>query len=149
MSLPNRTREIPAERTAQPKSQAGTGKKQNPAKNAAKQGQKGSVAGTGREKAVVPERPVKAVTSPTMTSAELDRLIARYLTKNSPKVEPATFTTDVEYVRRIYFDVIGRPPTPDQVESFLRDRSKDKRSRLIDAPARQPGIRPQLGELLA
>jgi len=28
--------------------------------------------------------------------------------------------------------VIGRPPTPDQVESFLRDRSKEKRARLID-----------------
>ena len=82
------------EKTAQPKSQAGTGKKQNPAKNAAKQGQKGSVAGTGREKAVVPERPVKAVTLPTMTSGELDRLIARYLSKNDPKVQPATLTTD-------------------------------------------------------
>ena len=30
------------------------------------------------------------------------------MTKNSPKVEPATLTTDVEYVRRIYFD-IDRP----------------------------------------
>ena len=61
----------------------------------------------------LPERPAKTVTPPTMTSADLDRLIAQYLTKNGPKVEPATLTTDVEFVRRIYFDVIGRPPTPD------------------------------------
>jgi hypothetical protein len=66
-----------------------------------------------------------------MTSAELDRLIAGNLAKNSPKVQPAAPTTDVEFVRRIYFDVIGRPPTPDQVQSFLLDRAKDKRSRLI------------------
>ena len=39
--------------------------------------------------------------------------------------------SDVEFVRRIFFDVIGRPPTPDQVEAFLRDRSKEKRARLI------------------
>ena len=38
----------------------------------------------------LPLRPVKSVTPPTLTSAELDRLIAQYLTKNSPKVEPAT-----------------------------------------------------------
>ncbi len=36
-------------------------------------------------------------------------------------------------MRRIYFDVNGRPPTPAQVESFLRDRTKDKRARLIDS----------------
>ena len=58
-------------------------------------------------------------------------------------------TTDVEFVRRIYFDVIGQPPTPDQVESFLHDQSKDKRSRLIDTLLEQPGIRPQLGAVLA
>jgi hypothetical protein len=120
------------EKRAQQKAQAGTAKKENPARNAAKQVQKGSVAGTGREKAVVSERPVKVVTLPIMTSGELDRLVARYLSKNDPKVQPATLTTDVEFVRRIFFDVIGRPPTPNQVESFLRDRSKEKRAQLID-----------------
>ncbi len=39
----------------------------------------------------------------------------------------------MEYVRRIYFDIVGRPPTPAQVLSFLSDRSKDKRVRLVDA----------------
>ena len=76
-----------------------------------------------------------SVTSPTLTSAELDRLISTFLTKNSAQGRhPSTLTTDVEYVRRIYFDLAGRPPTPMQVQSFLSDRSKDKRSRLIDAP---------------
>ena len=67
-----------------------------------------------------------------MTPAELDQLVARYLTKNDPKVDPAPITTDVEFVRRAYFDVIGKPPTPEQFLAFVRDRSQDKRGRLID-----------------
>jgi Protein of unknown function (DUF1549)/Protein of unknown function (DUF1553) len=80
----------------------------------------------------LPKRPSRSVSAPTLTTAELDRLVTQFLTKNSPKVEPATLTTDVEYVRRIYFDTIGRPPTPQQVQSFLQDHSKDKRARLVD-----------------
>jgi len=80
----------------------------------------------------LPKRPARSITPPTMTSAELDGLISQYLSKNSPKVEPAPRTSDVEFVRRIYFDVIGKPPTSEQVQSFLRDRAKDKRSKLID-----------------
>ncbi len=80
----------------------------------------------------LPKRPARSITPPTLTSAELDRLISQYLTRNSPKVEPAPRTSDVEFVRRIYFDVIGKPPTAEQVQSFLRDRAKDKRPKLID-----------------
>jgi Protein of unknown function (DUF1549)/Protein of unknown function (DUF1553) len=122
----------PSEKATAKKPRAGTGAGPVSAKNSAKQRQKGSVAGPGKQKGPVPERPVKVITSPTMTSADLDRLIAQHLAKNDPKVQPAALTSDVEFVRRIYFDVIGRPPTPDQVESFLRDRSKDKRARLVD-----------------
>ncbi len=86
----------------------------------------------------LPERPVKTVTPPTLTSAELDRLIAQHLTKTDPKVEPAPRTSDVEFVRRIYFDLIGRPPTPEQVQVFVRDRSKEKRAQLIDTLLNSP-----------
>ena len=86
----------------------------------------------------LPERPARVVTPPTMTPAELDRLIKQFLTATAPKVEPATLTSDVEFVRRIYFDVIGHPPTPMQVESFIHDHAKDKRARLIDALLESP-----------
>jgi hypothetical protein len=84
-------------------------------------------------KTSVPQRPARTVTQPTLTPADLDRLIARYLATTDPKVEPATLTSDVEFVRRVYFDVIGTPPAPEQVQSFVNDRAKDKRARLIDA----------------
>src|SRR5579875_3465459 len=64
------------------------------------------------------KRPTRTVTPPTLTSAELDRLVARYLAKNDPKVEPAPITTDVEFVRRVYFDLVGKPPTPEQFLAF-------------------------------
>lgn len=35
-------------------------------------------------------------------------------------------------VRRLYFNVIGLPPTPEEVESFVADRSTDAWPRLVD-----------------
>jgi hypothetical protein len=93
---------------------------------------------TAQAKPRLPARPVKSVTQPTLTSVELDRLISEYLTKNSPKIEPAAATSDVEFVRRIFFDLIGRPPTPEQVQIFLRERSKDKRTQLVDTLLNSP-----------
>ena len=91
-----------------------------------------------RVKTPLPERPARSVTPPTMTAAELDRLIARHLAKNDPKVEPAPLTSDVEFVRRVYFDLIGKPPTTEQVHNFVRDRSKEKRAQLIDVLLKSP-----------
>ena len=85
-----------------------------------------------QDKTPLPERPARKVTAPTITSEELDRFIVRYLAKNDPKVEPAPATSDVEFVRRIYFDLIGKPPTTDQVQTFVRDRTSDKRAQLIE-----------------
>lgn len=84
------------------------------------------------EKAVPPPRPARTVTPPTLTSADLDSLIRNHLKANDPKVAPAPRTSDVEFVRRIYFDLMGQPPTASQVQSFVRDDSKEKRGRLID-----------------
>jgi Protein of unknown function (DUF1549)/Protein of unknown function (DUF1553) len=100
-------------------------KKQNAAR-------KEKLAESDQAKVPLPERPAKTVTPPTLTSAELDRLIAQHMLKNDPKVEPAPKTSDVEFVRRIYFDLIGRPPTTEQFHAFVRDRSKEKRGQLID-----------------
>ena len=78
-------------------------------------------------KAPLPSRPVRSVTPPTLTSAELDRMLQQYLAKTNPKVEPAALTSDVEFVRRVYFDLAGAPPTPDQV-AVLRERPRPRTS---------------------
>src|SRR4051794_30184703 len=81
----------------------------------------------------LPKRPARSVTPPTITSAKLDQMIEQYLSKLSPKIEPAPLTSDIEFVRRIHFDLAGAPPTPQQVLVFVNERSKDKRARLADA----------------
>jgi hypothetical protein len=80
----------------------------------------------------LPARPARQVTKPALTSADLDRLIKAHLVKEAPKVEPAPLTSDVEFVRRVYFDLIGKPPTPEQVRTFVRDRAEQKRPELIE-----------------
>ncbi|MDG3006809.1 DUF1549 domain-containing protein [Paludisphaera mucosa] len=93
----------------------------------------------GKPKAVEPpKRPERKVVAPTITTAEIDALVAARLAKSSPGVEPAPATTDVEFVRRIHLDVAGVPPTPAQVRDFVVDKSPDKRARLIDELLKSP-----------
>ncbi len=56
------------------------------------------------------------------------------------KILTSELCTDEEFVRRIYLDLTGIPPTPDQVRSFLNDGtpSKAKREQLIDVLVETP-----------
>jgi WD40 repeat protein len=49
------------------------------------------------------------------------------------KIEPSELCTDLEFIRRIYLDLIGLPPTPQEIESFLDDRrdTRVKRDEII------------------
>ena len=40
-------------------------------------------------------------------------------------MEPAPSVTRRQLLRRLYFDLIGLPPTPDEMEAFLQDESPD------------------------
>ncbi len=83
-------------------------------------------------RAPLPPRPGRTITPPTITSADVDRMLLAYLKKNDPRIEPAPLTSDVEFVRRIYFDLTGKPPTAEQVLYFVQNRQKDKRPKLIN-----------------
>ena len=56
------------------------------------------------------------------------------------KILPSELSTDEEFVRRIYFDLTGLPPTPEQVRRFLTDTTdaKTKREKLIDVLVETP-----------
>jgi hypothetical protein len=47
-------------------------------------------------------------------------------------VRSARLTTDEEFLRRIYLDLTGRIPTPEQARAFLADTDENKRAALID-----------------
>jgi hypothetical protein len=51
---------------------------------------------------------------------------------------PSPLCSDAEFVRRVYLDLIGLPPTPEEVREFLGDSSAHKRARLVDALLERP-----------
>ncbi len=53
-------------------------------------------------------------------------------------VHPARLTTDQEFVRRIYLDLTGRIPSPDDIRSFVADTTANKRDLLIDKLLNSP-----------
>jgi hypothetical protein len=77
------------------------------------------------------DRPARTVTPPTIDATAVDALLDKSLV--AAKVQPARLTSDEEFVRRVCLDVCGKLPTPEQVQSFLRNTKKDKRATLIDS----------------
>ena len=47
-------------------------------------------------------------------------------------ITPSGPVDDAKFIRRVYIDIIGTLPTPDEVREFLADSSEDKRQQLID-----------------
>jgi hypothetical protein len=64
------------------------------------------------------------------TPAEIDRLVSEELARR--KEEPAPLTTDEQFIRRVTLDVVGKLPTPAEVQAFAADADPAKRSKLID-----------------
>ncbi len=61
----------------------------------------------------------------------IDQHVFSLLARN--RIEPAPLSTDEEYCRRVYLDLTGRQPTPEQLKNFLADRSPQKRDALADS----------------
>ncbi|WP_437193496.1 DUF1549 domain-containing protein [Planctomicrobium sp. SH527] len=51
---------------------------------------------------------------------------------------PSPRCDDVTFVRRVYLDTIGLPPTGEEVRAFLADTAADKRDKLIDRLLERP-----------
>jgi len=53
-------------------------------------------------------------------------------------VMPSDLTSDTEFLRRVTIDVTGALPTPNEIRTFLADKSADKRARKIDELLKSP-----------
>ncbi|MFK7734658.1 MAG: PSD1 and planctomycete cytochrome C domain-containing protein [Pirellulaceae bacterium] len=60
----------------------------------------------------------------------IDQFIYRKLSEE--ELEPAPRASDITLVRRLYFDLIGLPPTQEEIESYLADTSPDAWEKLVD-----------------
>lgn len=61
---------------------------------------------------------------------DIDRFILARLERENLKPSPET--DRVSWLRRAYFDLIGLPPAPEQVEAFVKDRRRDAYERVVD-----------------
>jgi len=66
-----------------------------------------------------------------VSTSPIDALVLSKLHDQS--IEPASLCSDEVFLRRVYLDVIGTLPKPQEVRKFLRDSRPDKRATLIDA----------------
>jgi hypothetical protein len=60
----------------------------------------------------------------------IDLQIAEILKKNGLKMRNPC--SDSVFIRRVYLDVIGTLPKPEEIDDFMKDTKPDKRARLID-----------------
>ena len=89
-----------------------------------------------------PLRKVKPPQTPTSRPAAtpIDQFIVA--AQHQQGVQGNKPTTKEKLIRRAYFDLIGLPPTPDQVEAFVQDTSPRAFEKVIDDLL----ARPQYGE---
>lgn len=66
----------------------------------------------------------------------IDRFIRSRLA--SAGLQPSSEATPRELIRRVYFDMLGLPPTPEEVQAFVDDTAPDAYERLVDRVLASP-----------
>jgi hypothetical protein len=74
--------------------------------------------------------------APVPTGHLIDRHVVEKL--NRLKITPSPVADDEEFLRRVYLDLIGLQPKPDEVNAFLADKDPAKRAKTIDALFERP-----------
>ena len=80
-------------------------------------------------------KPVVRPDTPVVKNKEWVRnpIDAFILTKLEDKgLSPAPAADSLSMVRRVYYDLIGLPPTPEEVDAYLNDKSENKYEALIE-----------------
>lgn len=80
-------------------------------------------------------QPLKDVSPPNVKNKNwsqhpIDQFILAKLEDN--KLKPSQPADKRTIIRRLYFDIIGLPPTPAQIHSFLNDQSENATEKIVD-----------------
>jgi mono/diheme cytochrome c family protein len=81
------------------------------------------------EPPLLPRKPELPEPSSPNRKHPIDRILDA--DRASRSLDPLAVIDDTQFVRRVYLDLIGLLPTPEQTDKFLADKSADKRQRLI------------------
>ncbi len=71
---------------------------------------------------------------------DVDRFILAAM--ENAKIKPVADADRTTLIRRVYFDLIGLPPRPDEVEAFVKDKSPNAYEKIVDRLLASP----QFGE---
>ncbi|MFM7180263.1 MAG: PSD1 and planctomycete cytochrome C domain-containing protein [Verrucomicrobiales bacterium] len=83
---------------------------------------------------VAPKRPV--VPAAPEGLSPIDAFVRARLTKEG--LSPAPEADRAEWLRRVSFDLVGLPPTPEEIEAFLADRENGAYERVVDRLLESP-----------
>ncbi len=80
-------------------------------------------------------QPLQTIAPPTVSNAawpktSIDNFIATAL--EAKGIAPSPQASPQKLIRRLYYDLIGLPPTPQEVEAFERDPSPEAYEKLVD-----------------
>jgi len=94
---------------------------------------------------IKPERPAVPQVNNSKAAEErgflrntIDRFVLQRL--NEKGLTPAPEADRVTLIRRLSFDLVGLPPTPQEVERFVNDKSKDAYEELVDRLLASPNF---------
>lgn len=96
---------------------------------------------TAEDRAFWSFQPVRRVAPPDVKAADwvrtpIDRFILARL--EAKGLSPAPEASRAELIRRLYFDLIGLPPSPEAVRSFIDDCAPDAYERLVEQLLNSP-----------
>lgn len=74
--------------------------------------------------------------TPVPPDSLIDRPVVDKL--NRLRIVPSPRAGDEEFLRRVYLDLIGLQPRPDEVRAFLADKEPKKRERIVEDLFRRP-----------
>jgi len=72
--------------------------------------------------------------------SNVDRFIWKRLRQAKIPLRPARDADRINIVRRLYFDLLGLPPSPSDVQVFISDRRPSALARLVDRLLASPGF---------
>ena len=80
-------------------------------------------------------QPVSRIETPTVRQQSrsrnpIDQFIIAALEAN--RLKPATPATKEQLIRRVTYGLAGLPPTPDEIDAFVKDRSSDAYEKVIE-----------------